>query len=272
MGPKRQSFEQQYAQRGLMPHDLGAAARREENNMIKEALDRLLSLAEPTFREEDDGRLYANRNMEEIQAPMVTPIVAQSLAGFVDLFRLQDSEKPAIILVADHTRVDAIGKTVDEWRRRDNYFRAQLPSDAARFRFGQYLDPEEFVIGMLTLFEDADYVHSDHRKVVKLVSGLVAEAVSISNDDGFSQQVITKQGMAMKNEEKVSPRVTLSPWRTFREISQPSSEFVLRLRSRAGQTPVCALFEADGGEWKNTALKNIKEYLAKELPTADIVA
>jgi hypothetical protein len=50
------------------------------------------------------------------------------------------------------------------------------------------------------------------------------------------------------------------------------SDFILRLRSRQGQMPSCALFEADGGEWKTNAMKNIREYLAKELPNADIVA
>ncbi|MFR2552756.1 MAG: hypothetical protein ACLS8D_13125 [Clostridioides difficile] len=29
--------------------------------------------------------------------------------------------------------------------------------------------------------------------------------------------------------------------------------------------PSAALFEADGGAWRNEAIKNIKEYLAKEL-------
>ena len=31
----------------------------------------------------------------------------------------------------------------------------------------------------------------------------------------------------------------------------------------------CALFEADGGAWKNEAMKNIKAYLEKELEGID---
>jgi hypothetical protein len=124
---------------------------------------------------------------------------------------------------------------------------------------------------MLTLFEDAEY-GTDHKKILKLVSGLAAEAVTISNDDGVSQQVVTRQGMVTKTEEKVSPRCSLSPFRTFREVAQPSSEFILRLRSRQGQMPSCALFEADAGAWRVDAMKYIRDYLTKQLPEADIVA
>jgi hypothetical protein len=272
MGPPTQIFEQQNSLAGLMPKSLGAAARQEENTVIKEAIDRLLSLAEPSFRVEDDGRLYSSKGLNEIQAPLIQPVAVQTLSGFVKLYQLQDEERPVFIHILGHDRVLAGAKEVDEWNRRPCYFTATLPSDAPKFRFGQYLDPEDFVIGMMTMFEDADFDHGDHRKVVKLCSGLVAEAVTISNDDGFSQQVITRQGMAMKNEEKVSPRVRLSPWRTFREVSQPASEFVLRLRGRKEQQPMCALFEADGGEWKNDAIRNIKDYFIKALPDADIVA
>jgi hypothetical protein len=244
----------------------------EENTMIKEAIDRVLQLAEPSFREEEDGRVYTNLPLREVQAPLAEPVKVQTLAGLVDLQKLREGKGDSFIHIFGHDRVEVVAKTLDPWRRRDRYVVAALPSDAPRFRFGQYLEPEDFVIGMMTMFEDGDFAHGDHRKVVKLCSGLVAEAVQISNDDGFSQQVVTRQGMAMKNEEKVSPRVTLQPWRTFREVSQPASEFVLRLRGRQGQTPLCALFEADGGEWKNTAIKNIKEYFEKALPGAEIVA
>jgi len=274
MGPRaiREEMNSR-AGKGLVPRSVGAAAYQKENNMLKEAIEKLLDLAAPTFREEEDGRVYSNKIPHEVEAPLVTPIQVQTLAGFRDLYKLHDTaEKPAIILIQDHTTVWLISKTVDEWRRRANFVKAQLPTDAPRFRFGTWLDPEEFIVGLQTLFEDADYEHGDHRKVVKLASSLAAEAVTISNDDGISQQVVTRQGMVTKDMEKISPRVRLAPYRTFREIAQPTSEFVLRLRSRQGQMPLCNLFEADGGEWRTEAMKSIRDYFTKELEGADIVA
>jgi hypothetical protein len=256
----------------LRPHNLGAAAADQENNMLKEFVEKITSLAEPQYKETDDGRLYVDKQLRELMSPQITPILVQTLGGFRDLYKLRDSSAaPCFIQIQDHTQVWAIQKELDEWNRRPHHIHAAVPTDTPRFPFGQWMDPEDFIIKMMTLFEDAEF-GSDHRKIVKLVSGLAAEAVTISNDDGISQQVITKQGMVTKNEEKVSPRVSLAPFRTFRDIAQPTSDFIMRLRSRQGQMPSCALFEADGGEWKHAAMKTIAEYFAKELPDANIVA
>ncbi|MCO5478627.1 hypothetical protein NG891_18015, partial [Enterococcus gallinarum] len=47
----------------------------------------------------------------------------------------------------------------------------------------------------------------------------------------------------------------------FLEVEQPSSPFVFRIDKMGN----CALFEADGGIWKHTAMENIHEYLTNEL-------
>lgn len=39
--------------------------------------------------------------------------------------------------------------------------------------------------------------------------------------------------------------------------------FVFRMKQ--GNGVECAIFEADGGAWKNIAMQNIKEYLQSEL-------
>ena len=54
--------------------------------------------------------------------------------------------------------------------------------------------------------------------------------------------------------------VTLKPFRTFREIEQPESEFILRYQNRNGIE--AALFEGDGGCWKLDAILRIKEWLS----------
>lgn len=55
--------------------------------------------------------------------------------------------------------------------------------------------------------------------------------------------------------------VKLKPYRTFYEVEQPESEFLLRL-SDDGKV---GFFEADGGMWEMTARRTIKEYLEKAL-------
>ena len=56
-------------------------------------------------------------------------------------------------------------------------------------------------------------------------------------------------------------RVMLRPFRTFLEVEQPESEFLLRVDPDEG----IGFFEADGGIWKLEAKKNIADYFLKNM-------
>ena len=58
----------------------------------------------------------------------------------------------------------------------------------------------------------------------------------------------------------------------FREIEQPESEFLLRTCLDDKNIPRVALFEADGGAWRITAMRRIAEYIAKACPDVKIIA
>lgn len=78
-----------------------------------------------------------------------------------------------------------------------------------------------------------------------------------------AQKATVKTGVASKADAVVPNPVTLIPYRTFLEVQQPASDFIFRMKSANGVQ--CAIFEADGGAWKNEAMDNIKEYLKNEL-------
>jgi len=86
-------------------------------------------------------------------------------------------------------------------------------------------------------------------------------------DDGITQQVQAKMGVRIENVQLPNP-IRLAPYRTFTQIEQPASAFVFRLKKSAGsgEGPTAALFDADGGNWQNDAIMNIKEWLITELP------
>ena len=75
----------------------------------------------------------------------------------------------------------------------------------------------------------------------------------------------SKQALLRKGEAMVPNPVNLCPFRTFIEVGQPASSFVFRMRQNRDEGVECAIFEADGGAWKNAAMENIKEYLQAEL-------
>ena len=60
---------------------------------------------------------------------------------------------------------------------------------------------------------------------------------------------------------EVKPRIQLQPFRTFLEVPQPESEFLLRVDPNEG----IGFFEADGGVWKLEAKRNIADYFEKNL-------
>lgn len=80
-------------------------------------------------------------------------------------------------------------------------------------------------------------------------------------DDGVSQQVVVKSGVSIEENKRTKSEYSLKPFRTFSEVSQPMSTFILRLRKGAE----AALYIADGGAWELTAIHNIRDYLKEAL-------
>lgn len=82
-----------------------------------------------------------------------------------------------------------------------------------------------------------------------------------TNDNGVTQTVEARQGVALNALVEIKPRVMLRPFRTFLEVEQPESEFLLRVDPDEG----IGFFEADGGIWKLEAKKNIADYFLKNM-------
>ena len=128
------------------------------------------------------------------------------------------------------------------------------------FPWGRFISPEEFIIMAQSRFADTD----DLAKIRQIVGNVKTKEVLNFSDDGISQQVTAKSGIARVENVVIPPRVKLAPYRTFIEIDQPESEFVFRAKKGDG-LPYFALFEADGGAWRIEAMKRIKAYLEENL-------
>jgi hypothetical protein len=131
--------------------------------------------------------------------------------------------------------------------------KALLPS----IPFERFQNVEAFNILLQSCF-----VPNDHRAALLSVVGNIQEQnVNTVGDDGTSQQVTAKTGIATVSNVVLPNPVDLKPFRTFVEIEQPQSQFIFRMQSG----PTAALFEADGGAWKLDAIEAIKNYLAETL-------
>lgn len=103
------------------------------------------------------------------------------------------------------------------------------------------------------------YVTSDGNGEL-VVAEMVPQVPGQMNMDG-TQTVEARQGVALNAVVEIKPRVMLRPFRTFLEVEQPESEFLLRVDPDEG----IGFFEADGGIWKLEAKKNIADYFLKNM-------
>lgn len=179
-----------------------------------------------------------------------------TLSGFVKYIRanLDREDLRLIVHVKDESTVYLKGLLeVDGSREALAVAEAIVP----QFYFDHFMDMEEFNIAL-----QAKFVKTEDRQVLLQVVGNVAEKnVKNTGDDGVSQAITINQGVASKADVKVPNPVVLAPYRTFLEIDQPESQFIFRMKDG----PRGAIFEADGGAWRNQAIVNIREYLNDQL-------
>ncbi|MGM0215437.1 hypothetical protein [Enterococcus sp. AZ109] len=184
------------------------------------------------------------------------PLKINTLSGFVKYVKanLDRKDYALIVHVKDECHVHLKGLLeVDGSRETIAVAQAIVPE----FRFDYFMNMEEFNIAL-----QAKFVSTEDRKLLLQVVGNVAEEkVMQTGDDGVSQAVTINSGLSSKADVKVPNPVSLAPYRTFLEVDQPVSQFIYRMKDG----PRGAIFEADGGAWRNQAIVNIREYLADNL-------
>jgi len=166
-----------------------------------------------------------------------------------------------VVHVVSPQIVRVLGPIQMRARNREMYVEATAQNLTDSF-LGKWMAHDEFVIGLQTRFA----VGGDMAAVLKLVGNLTAEQARTSVDDGMTQAVTVKSGIAFKADAVVPNPVSLVPFRTFREVLQPTSPFALRVHS----TMQVGLFEADGGAWRLTAIEAIGVWLTQELVGLDV--
>lgn len=186
---------------------------------------------------------------------------AFSLTGLVDFIKsdvdglFKDYERRHIVRVTDVDRVEVLSPVTGYYKKR--YLVAYCNAIVPHISFDRYMEVEDFQIMLQAKFKP-----TENRATVLLVSGSLRNEQNVQiGDDGVSQRVTINKGVATVGDVTIKNPVELTPMRTFHEVEQPSSPFVLRFNNEAE----AALFEGDGGAWKIKAVENIKNWLRKEL-------
>lgn len=230
-------------------------------SLTAEAIQKILDLA-PLEQVEIDGRVYSDKALKPIIPPVVSEIRLNTLTGVKDY--LTDNPDglilgDLIIHVADQNTVTLVSMLADRWAQRHNYLLTK--HEPKGFRFGDYLNIESFIIAMQTYFVQDE----NTAQIIKLCGNLKQETGVTYSDDGISQEVQARAGIARIENVVLPNPIKLAPYRTFLEVDQPASNFVFRLK-KGDDGPKATLFEADGGIWSLEAIKRVRDWLRVNLP------
>lgn len=239
--------------------------------MIADAI-KLLGLMSNANNVEIDGRQYTDKPIHAVDEPQYEALEVTTLDGFVAYLGRAHKDgvadpKKLRVHVYDHARVEVVSEPAPQFKEREVLCRATTRLSTESFPFAKRMSTEEFIIGMRTRFVQDAQVDA----VVKLLGTMSQEAITTSEDDGFTQKVSAKRGAIVDSVKSPVPNpVMLRPFRTFLEIEQPQSPFILRLHDEEAGVKI-SLWEADGGAWKRTAMASIHDYLTKTIAKAEVL-
>lgn len=236
--------------------------------MIREAIDKIEEMSLPQIQTHA-GRGYVVTTANDVipvpsPLPLAEPLKFHSLSGLAAYvtadFDEGDGDTLGIVIDGPE-QVRLVDQLTDEFRQREVYAIAS-PYLSAPFNFGRFLDLETFVTSLQSSFEQ----DAATAAILKIVGNISQESVATVVDDGVSQQVTARAGIARVENVVVPNPVVLRPFRTFQEVRQPSSRYVLRVkRGSEGNLPSAALFEVGDNAWKYEAVKAIAEHLGELL-------
>ncbi|MBC3901557.1 hypothetical protein GH811_18315 [Acetobacterium malicum] len=201
---------------------------------------------------------YATKELWRVDNPKPAKVKVKSLTGIVDYLKANVDDliiDGIIIHVEDHATVWVMSGLEQDHRDREFYLMAK--AEPPEIRLNNFTDRESFNIILQSRFADV----ADRADVLRSIAKMRYENEVKMEDDGITQTVASKAGVALVREDQIPNPVRLAPFRTFSEIEQPISPFILRVDDKCN----VGLFEADGGAWKNKAMQSIKNYLEFEL-------
>ena len=235
--------------------------------MLKEFIEYILKTTQPLIHEVEDRTFAVNGDGEyfELRPTLDAPdtLKLHSLDALVKLVKTEgvNAEHPLYITVPDHLTVQCFGSAQIDRRYMRQFYYTASATDVPGWDQKVTLPFEEMQIALRTRFQETN----DTPYVQKLLSEISTGAKITFNDNGVATTIVTKKGIDLQANETIRPIVTLRPYRTFQEVDQPESVFLIRINERG-----ISFIEADGGMWKLKARETVKAFLEDKL--ADLVA
>lgn len=168
------------------------------------------------------------------------------------------------VIVVGPTEV-LIEKSINDKREDDRWTILRSTAHVPRIGITEWADLETAVISL-----QAGCFQTPARDALIGSLGKIVSSESLElGDDGVSQNVVFQSGLK-RAEGSIENPVFLAPFRTFSEIPQPESPFIVRLKKEKEHAMRVSFFEADGGAWRLEACQAIKAYLDEKLTKGSV--
>ena len=235
--------------------------------MIKEAMEWLKANAShESALTAEQMPLWSTREWKQLKPCLQDCMQLSTLSGIVDYQKknLTEAEPKTLAyhVVSPH-QVDLVLKELDPWGRRV-VLASTKASDFVKSTnwLGNYYDQEDFVVMAQERFSRDE----NQAKLVKVIGNITSDNTTELNDDGVTQRVSQRKGVTLKSSSELPVPIELKAYRSFTELAeQPTCPYLVRVRGN--QNPEIALFEVDGGKWKDVAMSMIYEHLSTVLKT-----
>lgn len=237
--------------------------------MIKEAIEKIQEMSSQTVISLGDRDFLVNGSeyTEIYPAPIYPdPLTVESLDAMVKMIifegldknqEINDGLTPLFVKVSDVGKVWCFTGPMDYENR---YERPVLyvahATDVPGWEKEVTMNFEQAMIALRTRFVSTP----DTEYALTLLSQITSGAHVTFADNGIATSIVTKKGIDLQANAMIKPIIALKPYRTFAEVDQPESLFLIRISERG-----ISFIEADGGMWRLTARKTIKEYLEQQL-------
>jgi len=240
--------------------------------MIKEALKYLVEMG-GIYKESllDGSQIVTSGEYNKIvRMPVLEPISCNTLTGIVDFINMNNANAqtykilmtPICIHIISHARVELIGDFTDDWTKKTVYVEAKSEVFDIKIVTKSLLEFSPWVQTFFVQDNEASYILDNLSKITAF-NGLVV------TDKGVSLEVETKKNIHFKENDKIRSQVTLRPFRTFPEIEQPESVFVLRIHEGVDGIMI-ALHQAVDPTWKIRAIYSIRKFFEKNISDSAI--
>lgn len=237
--------------------------------MLKAFIEHIQATTQPIVKE-IDGKTYSIAHDGTFNEIIPLPYRANtlplnSLDALVKLVTTEAAKSakfPIYITIPSHTKVICFTQPDPEDHNFRQIFYEVNATDVPGWDSKVQLPFEEMQIALRTRFQES----ADSPYVMQLLSDISTGAKITYNDNGIATTVVTKKGIDLQSNQMIRPIVSLRPYRTFQEVEQPESTFLIRISERG-----ISFTEADGGMWKLKARATIKAFLEEKLQNEENV-